>query len=180
MNIFLSQSYNIRESVQDLDNVRLNKQAVAIKEKNGEAVVGHKNHPVYAFYKSNPDFLAFYGLACCTEYKYRTNKNHLVEIYFSNYCNKGRIITQPPYEPYYMDGSKNTPECIRTKKYVSDLFQAKLIKKWLADKKPPNWGNRAIPSFFEVYINKSIADREKYWQQIENIKKRVKNENICE
>lgn len=167
MNIFLPYENDIVASVQSLDDLRLNKQLVevyqlltsAIKEKNGETIKGHRNHPVYLFYKNNLDFLAYYGLCCCCHYKARFNKKHQLEAYFASYCNKDFIsfdreghLVPPPYIPYYMEGSIKDPNHIRTTDNVSALFQRKLINKWNADKekgRPPRWTNRDVPEFYK-------------------------------
>ena len=65
MNIFLPYENDISKSVESLDDRRLNKQIVecsqllnnAIKELKGEEIKGYKNHPVYLFYKNNPNFI---------------------------------------------------------------------------------------------------------------------------
>lgn len=165
MNIFLPYENNIVKSVQSLDDVRLNKQAVecyqllvnAIKEKNGEPIKGYRNHPVYLFYKNNPDFLAYYCLCCCYEYSERFRKVHSL-------LSSLRGITVLPkdndvlYTPYYMEGSKGQPNYIRTTANVSALFQQKLINKWNNDKakgRPPRWTNRQVPEFYKKEMMKS-------------------------
>ena len=51
-----------------------------------------------------------------------------------------------------MEGSKGQPNYIRTTDNVSYLYQAKLIKKWETDKKPPKWTNRGMPSFYYSFL----------------------------
>lgn len=177
MNIFLPYEKNILASVQALDDARLNKQAVecyqlltsAIKEKSGDSVKGHSHHPVYVFYKDNLAFLAYYGYLCCCEYMSRFDKMHKLFDYFSTQCSQlltintdfitiasmfGIYLT-PEFVPYYMEGSITDPDCIRTTKNVSALFQQKLIKKWEQDKangRNPKWTNRHVPEFYSTYL----------------------------
>lgn len=167
MNIFLPYENDIQQSVKALDDVRLNKQAVeayqllelAIKEKKAgqEVKAGHYHHPVYLFYKNNPNFLAYYGLQCCFEYYYRTIKMHWLENKFYEYFidNNENFSVYPVYTPYYMEGSIGQPNYIRTIENVSALFQDKLIKKWQADKakgRNPKWTNREMPEFYKEYL----------------------------
>lgn len=177
MNIFLPYEDNVEHSVSSLDDVRLNKQAVecyqlltmAEREKElGEPTSkGHYHHPVYQFYKSNPQFLVYYGYQCCQEYCYRFKKWIAPTHYFESIMEKyGMIIdydlvseggwrygiTKPEFTPYYMEGSKDSPNCIRTTENVSRLFQDKLCKKWDNDKangRPPKWTNRQAPEFYK-------------------------------
>ena len=175
MNVFLPYENDVVASVQSLDDVRLNKQAVecyqlltsAVKERNGVPIKGHRNHPIYVFYKNNLEFLAYYGYRCCEEYQERFGKEHSLEGYFFE-CLKNLDVTmitfsgnicfdvvQPKYTPYYMEGSKGQPNYIRTTENVSVLFQSKLCKKWDADKekgRPPRWTNRNIPDFYIKYL----------------------------
>lgn len=158
MNIFLPYENSIDKSVESLDDVRLQKQAVeayqllmtAMKEKRGEETKNH--HPVYQFYKNNIDFLAYYGLKCCQEWEYRFNKKHSLTDYFRNKIIFFDFKYNPLYTPYYMSGSKNSPDCIRTTYNVSELFKQKLCRKWDTDKEKgrnPKWTNRPIPEFYQ-------------------------------
>lgn len=185
MNIFLPYEESIKLSVQSLDNVRLQKQAVecwqllttAIEERNGDEVKGHSKHPVYNFYKDNTDFLAFYGLQCCIEWEWRNNKPHSLTDHF-RFEASTRFESLIEYQQYYMEGSKNTPECIRTTRYVSQLFQAKLVKKWLSDiekGRTPKWGVRKEPDFWIRYLYKTEEEKNEYWKYIEEIKKEVRD-----
>lgn len=167
MNIFLSRD-NIVGSIEDLDDLRLQKQLVevyqlitlAIREKDEghEIKAGHYHHPVYLFYKDNIPFLAYYGLCCGIEYCERFNKTHKLYVdfieYCHNYCERVKFITykEPKYTPYYMEGSKGQPNYIRTTENVGDLFKQKLIKKWNNDKangRQPKWTNRDVPEFYK-------------------------------
>ena len=70
MNIFLSSS-SAKKSIQELDDLRLQKQLVEVyqlltlaikeQEEGHEIKAGHYHHPVYLFYKDNIPFLAYYG-----------------------------------------------------------------------------------------------------------------------
>lgn len=172
MNIFLSQD-SVADSVKDLDDVRLQKQAVevyqlltlAIKEQQEghEVKAGHYHHPVYLFYKDNIPFLAYYGYECCREYYYRFNKWHSLVWFFDNELERQGLFGLdtdgyveyceiPKFTPYYMEGSKGKPNYIRTTDNVSALFQQKLINKWNSDKakgRPPKWTNRQVPEFYK-------------------------------
>jgi hypothetical protein len=164
---------SIKKSVESIDNVRLNKQIVecyqlltsAIKEKNGEIIKGHSHHPVYLFYKDNLEFLAYYGYECCREYYYRNKKWQSLTQYFDNIMNDfnmfeyddGYISSMqiPKFVPYYMEGNKDSPNCIRTTKNVSQLFRDKLIKKWQADiekNRPPKWAGWGCPSWAKEFL----------------------------
>ena len=157
MNIFLPYENDIVKSVQSLDDKRLNKQILecyqllsnAIKEKNGGVVVGYKNHPIYVHYKGSIKFLAYYGWECCYEYYLRFNKPHKLCLEFVKI---GYHSPYYHYTPFYMEGSKNSPNCIRTTDNVSELYQKKLIDKWDTDKakgRNPKWTNRGAPEFYK-------------------------------
>lgn len=154
-----------------LDDVRLNKQTLECekllkmseKETKGIALTGrgHHNHPVYKFYKNNPQFLSYYGLSCCAEFFVRKGKSHPSHKYFNivwlrynvNKINDYlQIFEQPKFIPYYMEGSVGQPNYIRTTENVSKLFQDKLVKKWdgdVAKGRPPKWTNRQVPEFYK-------------------------------
>lgn len=173
MNIFLSKD-NVVGSLQDLDDLRLQKQLVeayqlltlAIKEQEvgHEVKAGHYHHPVYLFYKNNPKFLCYYGYIACQEYKYRFNKTHKLffifqQLIISKFADMVDLeswkVVQPAYSPYYMEGSLGQPNYIRTTEGVSGLFRAKLINKWQADKakgRNPKWTNREMPEFYKKYL----------------------------
>ena len=178
MNIFLSQQ-TVVDSVKDLDDLRLQKQLVevyqlltlAIKEQQEghEIKAGHYHHPVYLFYKDNIQFLAYYGYECCREYFYRFNKWHSLIWYFDNELERQGLFGLdadgyveyceiPKFTPYYMEGSKGQPNYIRTTENVSALFQAKLCKKWDADKlkgREPKWTNREVPQFYQQWLKEN-------------------------
>lgn len=185
MNIFLPYPNNVEKSVQSLDDVRLQKQAVeayqllesAMKEKSGEAVKGHSHHPVYTFYKNNVDFLAYYGMRCCDEWSCRMNKEHSLLKYFLEHCNKmydekEHEFICPPFTPYYMENSKDSPFCIRTTKDVDMLFQQKLIHKWQNDNKKPKWTNRDMPEFYKGYLDLAPYMQDDFWVYIQAVKEK--------
>lgn len=175
MNIFLPYEYDIIKSVECLDDLRLNKQILevhqllqnAIKEEHGEEIKGYKNHPVYVFYKNNIPFLVYYGLCCGIEYCERFNKTHFLYTSIVGFCelflDKVQFLTykEPKYISYYMEGSIKDPTHIRTTENVSELFQAKLCKKWDSDKakgRPPRWTNRDVPEFYQQWLKESRDD----------------------
>ena len=186
MNIFLPYENDIEKSIQCIDNKRLIKQIQEAKVlldgawayEKGEVPNSYFKHPVAQHYKSEPEFLAHYGFQCCKEYWFRYNKYHQYYDYFENLCeNWYKIKDIPAFTPYYMEGSKGTLECIRTTKYVSILFQSKLIKKWLEDKKSPMWTNRTMPDFFAIYLRVTKSEQKTYWKNVEKIKKEVQSVN---
>ena len=163
MNIFLPYEDNLVESVKALDDLRLNKQILevyqlltnAINEYYGIEIKGYKNHPLYVFYKENRSFLCYYGIRCCFEYEYRFDKEHRLKNKFRTKQIIYDFKYNPPYTPYYMEGSKGQPNYIRTTENVSELFQQKLIKKWENDKakgRPPKWTNRDVPQFYQDFM----------------------------
>lgn len=187
MNIFIPYPDSIEKSVQSLCDVRLNKQAVetyqlfssALKERDGEKV--RLAHPVYVFYKNNIDFLAYYGLLACEEYEFRTGKMHSCYMHFVEYLKERKLDLDvaPEFVPYYMEGSKNTPDCIRTTRTdaVGELFKAKLISKWEADKEKDRivkFGIRGIPEFYKAYLEMTDEQQEEYWNKVKELKESVK------
>ena len=172
MNIFLPYEDNVIKSVEVLDNCRLIKQILetkqlllnALHESWGDEIKGYKNHPVYVHFKGNIPFLVYYGYIACQEYQYRFGKTHelfcefsqLLQTKYTEYvdCVNYKVI-QPPYTPYYMEGSKGQPNYIRTTENVGNLFKQKLIKKWENDKakgRPPKWTNREVPQFYQDFM----------------------------
>lgn len=156
MNLFLPYEMNVRQSVMALDDKRLNKQILecqTLLDKDS----GYKNHPVYVFYKDNPQFIAYYGLQACKEYTYRFGKRHSLQNLFEDEFSKYSLLeVAPVFTPYYMEGSINTKDCIRTTDNVSELFQTKLRNKWnndIANDRKPKWTKRQIPSFYQIKEN---------------------------
>lgn len=170
MNIFLSNS-SAKQSIQELDDLRLQKQLVEVyqlltlaikeQEEGHEIKAGHYHHPVYLFYKSNIPFLAYYGWKCCQEYQYRFSKWHSLSYYFSDMVTNNMAefgMKIPKHTPYYMEGSKGQPNYIRTTKNVGELFRQKLIKKWEQDKakgRQPKWTNRQVPQFYQQWLKEN-------------------------
>lgn len=157
MNIFLPYETDIQKSVESLDDLRLRKQIIecmAVITASKGITKGYKNHPITVFYGNNLDFVYYYGFVCCREYAYRFKKYHEMHWVFETNANpNGKIfIPQPPFTPYYMEGSKGQPNYIRATENVSALFQDKLCKKWDNDKakgRPPKWTNRPVPEFYK-------------------------------
>ena len=156
MNIFLPYEYDIKKSVISLDDRRLIKQIlevyqlarIKIENRSG----GYSNHPVYQHYKNYLDFMIEYGLQACREYKHRFNKEHslynsFAEMFFNH--DTQRFLY---YLPFYAEGSKKLPNCIRTTENVGKLYRDKLVNKWKSDKLKPTWTNREIPEFYKEYV----------------------------
>lgn len=180
MNIFLSSS-SAKQSIQELDDLRLQKQLVEVyqlltlaikeQEEGKEIKAGHYHHPVYLFYRDNIPFLVYYGYIACQEYEYRFGKQHemfgefsiFLQTRYTEYvdCQNWKVI-QPSYTPYYMEGSKGQPNYIRTTENVSELFRQKLIKKWEQDKakgRQPKWTNREVPQFYQQWLKENGDER---------------------
>lgn len=183
MNIFLPYEKSIELSVASLDDARLNKQILETKiltdgaraYEKGEVPNSYFKHPVAQFYKNDIGFLCYYGFQCCKEYWFRFNKYHQYYDFFENLCeNYYKINEAPAYEPYYMEKSKNSPDRIRTTEFVSELFKAKLIMKWLADKRKPQWTLRGSPKFYNDYLSLSEKEQYEYWEITEIIKEGVR------
>lgn len=156
MNLFLPYT-SPRDSMRALDDKRLNKQILELKTILNHAIAhtkgedikkGYYFHPVTQHYLDYPNFLNECGIQACKEYRYRFGKNHADYEFF--YQNIGRF-TDKDYPNYiYVEGSKNSPDCIRETYllYVCTLFQNKLIKKWKEDSvkgRPPKWTKRRQP-----------------------------------
>ncbi len=151
MNIFLPYEHDIDKSVKSLDDRRLVKQILECKVLLDISLgrkSGYANHPVSKHYKNSPGFLIKYGIACCKEFEWRFHKIHQYDSYFSDIDVSEDAIS---YVPFYVAGSKNSPDCIRTTENVSSLFQEKLRQKWNEDTakgRPPKWTNREISDFY--------------------------------
>lgn len=156
MNIFLPEE-SVVDSIQALDNKRLVKQILECKtildvalDKNKK---GYAKHPVVAYYSKYPEFVTVYGKICCNEYQVRFGKEHKLYWYFlekwlnrDEYFKKGE--KEVP-EPFYCEGLKTDPKCIRTTENTVELFRNKLCKKWDNDKYPPKWTNREVPVWYK-------------------------------
>jgi hypothetical protein len=166
MNIFLPYEYDIKKSVQSLDDRRLIKQILEIyqliqirlKELDGQVVKSYSNHPIYLHYKDYLDFMIEYGLESCKEYKHRFSKTHSFHNKFIDLFFNKDSQTFVFYKPFYAEGSKKSKNCIRTSESVGVLYQSKLVNKWKKDKIKPRWTNRCIPEFYE----RSISGEEEY------------------
>lgn len=149
MNIFMPEE-TIYDSVKALDDRRLIKQILECKTildvALDETKKGYARHPVVVYYKDYPNFVAGFGIQCCVEYEYRFNKRHsLYKEFF------GTLIYGKIPKPFYCDGSKTDPNCIRTIENTVELFRNKLCKKWDNDKYPPKWTNREPPVWYESH-----------------------------
>ena len=156
MNIFLPYEYDIQKSIVSLDDKRLRKQILEVYQliniKINGNVGGYSRHPIYKHYESYLNFMIEYGLQACKEYQYRFNKKHslhdkLVGIFFNH--DTQRFVY---YIPFYAEGSKKSPNCIRTTENVGLLYRNKLIGKWKSDKLKPTWTNRPVPEFYKEYV----------------------------
>ena len=153
-------------SVRSLDDSRLIKQILeckvlldgAIAYKKGEKPSGYFKHPVAQHYKDYPELLLWYGYCCCLEYstRFKYSGCHSYLLYFDNLLRQTDISkifkVSKDCPKIYVEGRKNTPQCIRetqeTKVYV--LFKNKLKDKWQKDidkGRPPKWTNRGMPEW---------------------------------
>lgn len=156
MNIFLPYENNIKKSVESLDDLRLKKQILEVKQILRVALkesTGYAKHPITEHYIKYPPFLILYGVACCEEYKIRFGNIHKDSAYFTGLYNKSNLKdcvgAELYYIPFYAEGSKDDPNNVRTTADVSFLYQKKLINKWNNDKRPPKWTNREKPEFYK-------------------------------
>ena len=164
MNIFLPYENNINKSIESLDDRRLIKQILEVyqllqiyeKEQNNVVLSGrgYQNHPIYRHYRQYPNFMYMYGYTCCQEYYYRFSKHHTYEEYFLYNMNLNKGNESYNYIPFYMEGSKDSPDSIRTTDPddVSYLYQKKLVQKWISDKHTVKWSNRSMPEFLTIYF----------------------------
>ena len=166
MNIFLPYENNIGLSVESLDDKRLNKQILECKQLLSLAIDekacvniskrGYRNHPIYTHYKDNLKFLSIYGYLCCREFQYRFDKNHSLHNYFYDlWIMYSKYDMRTSYTPFYMEGSKGQSNYIRTTENVSQLYQRKLVDKWINSKYNVKWTNRDIPKFFSKYVKEN-------------------------
>lgn len=154
MNIFLPFPEDIEASVRSLDDRRLVKQIQEVKVllsiAESHRTDGYAYHPVAIHYRTQPEFLHYYGFLCCREYLFRFDKTHAYNAIF-----KACDYNGTDYIPFYAEGSKDNPDCIRTTKNVGELFRAKLCRKWDNDKIPPRWTNRTAPGFYAARKNRN-------------------------
>lgn len=150
MNLFLPEE-TISLSVSALDDKRLIKQILECKTILDVALdenkKGYAKHPVVAYYKDYPSFVALYGGIACEEYMERFgNGYHQFYDYFMRWVE--RLPDEFP-KPFYCEGEKTDPNCIRTTENTVELFRAKLCKKWNNDKYTPKWTNREPPEWYK-------------------------------
>ena len=151
MNLFLPEE-TIYDSVRALDDRRLIKQILECKTildvALDETKKGYAKHPVVAYYKDYPSFVALYGGIACEEYSARFgNGQHKLYYWFLQNFENAKTIKCP--EPFYCEGAKTAPNCIRTTENTVELFRNKLCKKWDNDKYPPKWTNREPPVWYK-------------------------------
>lgn len=155
MNIFFPYD-DIKASVEVLDDARLRKQIVecytiykAIASwRSGKVQLGYLRHPITQYYKDYPRIVCEYGMRACEEFLYRFRKPHQMEKFFISHLG---AESSEGFKPFYAEGSKDSPDCIRTTENTAQLFQRKLCKKWNSGKhlgQPPKWTNRGKPRFY--------------------------------
>lgn len=148
MNIFLPEK-DILLSVQALDDSRLKKQILECEQMLKVSLGfsrGYQWHPVVLHYKNYPYFIARYACLACNEYRFRAEKNYPLEDFFYNLFSVLEATKCP--KPFYCEGAKTDPNCIRTTENTVELFRAKLCKKWDNDKRAPKWTNRQPPEWY--------------------------------
>ena len=151
MNVFLPFVDNIEKSIRCLDDRRLSKQILECQTMvdvyNGAK--GYSHHPIVKHYTSTTrefKFLRYYAHRCCKEYEYRFGKKHA---YASRFPNVAYFFGTPQFVPIYIEGKKPYQLIETDPRRVEDLFQEKLILKWMHDKYIPKWTKRPIPKFLE-------------------------------
>lgn len=159
MNLFLPEK-TVNDSVRALDDRRLIKQIlecktiidVAIENKKllheKPKYIGYAKHPVVDYYKDYDCYVAMYGIKACYEYSFRFNKKHKLQEYFFKHGIMYLFPRMIP-KPFYCEGSKDSPNAIRTTENTVELFRQKLCKKWDNDKYPPKWTNRQPPEWYK-------------------------------
>ena len=155
MNIFLPYENDTWKSVGTLDDKRLLKQILEVRQilkgADGESE-GYKNHPITKYYIQYKNFLIVYGYDCCLEYNFRFHRHHKYSDYFKErYRNETNYGKNVFWIPFYAAGTKNSLDCIRTIENVSKLYQDRLCEKWqedIAKGLPPKWTNRLPPKFY--------------------------------
>ena len=163
MNLFLPEK-TVYDSVRALDDKRLIKQILECKTildvALDESKKGYAKHPVVKYYSVFPNFVATYGYIATIEYYTRFKKDHSLQGHFCKYVGeiqkkilvdamlRGKNLSYYP-KPFYCEGSKTDPNCIRTTENTVELFRNKLCKKWDNDKYPPKWTNRQPPEWYK-------------------------------
>lgn len=86
MNIFLPYPEDVLRSAAVLDDRRLVKQILECKILLDIAVQnrtdGYSRHPVAVHYRTQHNFLRYYGWVCCREYLHRFDRKHAYEHIF--------------------------------------------------------------------------------------------------
>ena len=166
MNLFLPEE-TIVDSVKALDDKRLIKQILECKtilDVALEGKQGYAKHPVVAYYSEYPQFVTEYGKICCNEYCIRFAKEHKLYWYFlEKWLNRDKYFKGKEKEcpkPFYCEGAKTDPNCIRTTENTVELFRNKLCEKWDNDKIAPKWTNRQPPEWY-----KSKRQRRSLWNE---------------
>lgn len=118
MNIFLPYEKDTRKSVGALDDKRLLKQILEVRQilkvADGESE-GYKNHPITKHYIQYKNFLIVYGYDCCLEYNFRFHRHHKYSDYFKErYRNETNYGKDVFWIPFYAEGAKDSFNCIRT------------------------------------------------------------------
>lgn len=158
MNIFLPYPDNIDKSIRCLDDRRLMKQILEcqtiVDVYNGAKP--YSNHPIVKHYSDSIrqiKFVRYYGFKCCKEFEFRFGKKHA---YSEKFPRVAYFLGTPQFVPLYLEGSKPNQLIEKDPRWVGDMFQEKLIQKWLNDKYTPTWTNRPIPKFFEECGNNPV------------------------
>ena len=156
MNLFLPEE-TIAASVKALDDRRLIKQILECKAildvALDETKKGYAKHPVVVYYKDFPKFVVDYGFKAAVEYNRRFGKNHSLYSWFVIIARNIKCEAIFGYhedpKPFYCEGKKTYPNCIRTTENTVELFRKKLCTKWDNDKYPPKWTNRQPPEWYK-------------------------------
>ena len=162
MNIFMPE-VSIVESIQALDDRRLNKQILECRQiikandrlDAGETKVGYSHHPVVRYYRDKRDFLIWYGLTAVAEYLYRKGKMHSYTSWFYEEAKNIDLRRLFTYDVIYVETNSSTnakyavdPKFDKSSE-VRALFREKLKRKWDADRKRPTWTNRETPVWYK-------------------------------
>ena len=150
MNIFMPEE-TIVESVRALDDRRLIKQILECKTILDVAIEGksgYAKHPVVVYYKNYPWFVCRYGITACAEYCLRFDKLHGLARYFEERAYDIPVGERAPMV-FYCEGTKGSPNAIRTTDNTVELFREKLCGKWDRDKYAPKWTGRERPGWYD-------------------------------
>lgn len=168
MNVFMPY-IDPNKSAQALDDKRLIKQILECYQiinanrrvLSGEEKVGYANHPVVKYYRNKEWFLLWYGFCTCSEYNYRTGKEHRYFQWFAKEWREPRFKEIVPlyYCQKYNSGLYEVEETFVLPIYedveseVYQRFREKLINKWNNDKRPPKWTDRLPPLWYKENDN---------------------------